>query len=174
MGLSANLSNPGPRWYAVCHQVGREDLAEANLLRQGFDTFVARQMRTVRHARRLLTRRSSYFPGYMFVHLDLERDRWRSVNGTFGVRSIVMNGERPTPCPVGLVERLIEMSDVDGILDFTPRLQVGDNVRLLSGPLADLVGRLERLDGASRARVLLSVMNGEIAVTVQAKDLAAA
>jgi transcriptional antiterminator RfaH len=72
------------------------------------------------------------------------------------------------------VERLIEMSDVDGILDFTPRLQVGDNVRLLSGPLADLVGRLERLDGASRARVLLSVMNGEIAVTVQAKDLAAA
>lgn len=48
------------------------------------------------------------------------------------------------------------------------------DVRLLSGHFADLVGRLERLDGASRARVLVSVMNGEIAVTVQARDLAAA
>ena len=164
----------GSRWFAVSHQPGREDVAEANLLRQGFKPFVARHLLTIRHARRLTVRRASFFPGYMFVRLDLTRDRWRSVNGTFGVRSIVMVGERPAPCPVGLVEQLIDMTDADGILDFSSKLRVGDAVRVVSGPFTNLIGRLDRLDGPGRARVLLSIMNGEIATTVATKDLAVA
>ncbi|WP_176247501.1 transcription termination/antitermination protein NusG [Mesorhizobium australicum] len=158
----------------MSHQPGREDIAEANLLRQGFKPFVARQLFTVRHARRLTVRRGSFFPGYMFVRLDLTRDRWRSVNGTMGVRSIVMIGERPAPCPAGLVEQLIDMTNADGILDFSSKLRVGDAVRVVSGPFANLIGRLDRLDGPGRARVLLSIMNGEVAATIAAKDLAAA
>jgi hypothetical protein len=46
----------------------------------------------------------------------LERQRWRSINGMIGVRSLVMQGERPACCPTGLVERMIEMTDTDGLV----------------------------------------------------------
>lgn len=85
-----------------------------------------------------------------------------------------MQGEHPAPCPAGLVERFIQLTDGDGLLDFGSGLEEGGLVRIVSGPLADLVGTLERMDAAGRARVLLEIMNGEVAVTIGVKDIMAA
>lgn len=163
-----------PRWYVVGSLPGMEERAEWHLRRQGFVPFLPRQKRTVRHARRILVRRAAFFPGYMFVALDIDVDRWRSVNGTFGVRSLIVQGHRPVPCPPGLVEQLIAFTDAEGLLDFSSVLQAGNTVRIVSGPFADLVGMLEKLDSANRARVLLKIMSGEIAVSMDVKDLVAA
>lgn len=84
------------RWYVAATQVGREDSAESNLRRQGFPVWFPRQKKTVKHARRRIEKIISFFPGYMFVFLDLERDRWRSVNSTIGVRALVMQGGFPS------------------------------------------------------------------------------
>jgi transcription antitermination factor NusG len=162
------------RWYAVHVQPGGEARAELHLARQGFSPYVPRQKRTVRHARRLTVRHVAFFPGYMFLPLDLAADRWRAVNGTAGVRSLVMQGDRPVPCPAGLVEAMIEATDGEGLVDFSSSLGPGASVRLASGPLADTIGVLERLDSAGRARVLVAIMSGEVRVSVPAKDLLAA
>jgi len=162
------------RWYGVSVHPGREDRAEWHLRLQGFHPFLPRQNRTVRHARRLILKRAPFFPGYMFIPLDLSRDRWRSINGTIGVRSLIMQGEHPAPCPIGLVESFIQQTDEAGLLDFGPRLEAGGLVQIVSGPFAELVGTLERLDAAGRARVLLEIMNGEVAVTIAVKDIMAA
>ncbi|MEP9387993.1 transcription termination/antitermination NusG family protein [Mesorhizobium sp. KR9-304] len=151
-----------------------EERAEWHLRRQGFVPFLPRQKRTVRHARRILVRRAAFFPGYMFVALDIDLDRWRSVNGTIGVRSLIMRGQRPVPCPIGMVEQLIAITDTEGLLDFSSVLAAGSPVRILSGPFADLVGLFEKLDSANRARVLLKIMSGEVAVSMDVKDLVAA
>lgn len=157
------------RWYVVAFQPGRGDLAERNLCKQGFYTWMPRQTRVVTHARRRIERRVAFFPGYMFIWLDLERDRWRSVNGTMGVRSLLMQGEKPIPCPVGLVEKLQACSDENGILNPVFDLKSGDTVRIVNGPFADAVGSLVRLDGAGRVRVLLQMMRSEIPVVVDAR-----
>ena len=156
------------RWYVVSFQPGRGDLAERNLQRQGFCTWMPRQTRIVTHARRKIERRLPFFPGYMFVFLDLERDRWRAVNGTMGVRTLIIQGEKPLPCPVGLVEKLQAFSDENGIFNPVFDLKMGDSVRIVSGPFADAVGSLARLDGAGRVRVLLQMMRSEIPVIVDA------
>src|SRR5579862_8183633 len=75
----------GERWYAVHAQPFSELRAQGNLENQGFRTFVPKRHKTVRHARKLRTVESPFFPRYLFIVLDIERDRWRSVNGTFGV-----------------------------------------------------------------------------------------
>jgi transcriptional antiterminator RfaH len=162
------------RWYAVHVKPGGESRAELNLRRQGFSPFVPRQKRTVRHARRLTVKHAAFFPGYMFLPLDLAADRWRSVNGTLGVRSLVMQGEWPVPCPPRLVEAMIAASDRDGLVDFSAALNPGAPVRLASGPFAETIGVLQRLDPAGRARVLIAIMGGEVAVSVASKDLVAA
>ena len=53
-----------------------------------------------------------------------------------------------------------------GICNLADRLDVGERVRLLSGPFADMVGRLARLDGGGRVQVLLRLLGGEVAVSV--------
>ncbi|MER8370165.1 transcription termination/antitermination NusG family protein [Mesorhizobium sp. M1378] len=161
------------RWYAAGVFPGKEHVAERHLRIQGFQPFVPRCEKTVRHARRLETRSAAYFPGYMFIALDLALQRWRSINGTFGVRSLVMQGDWPLPVPSGLVERLIELTGRDGLLDFSGGLAAGASVRILSGPFAEMIGRLDRLDSAGRARVLVAIMNGEIPVDLDARDLVA-
>src|SRR5262249_14310032 len=105
-----------------------------------------------------------FFPRYLFVALDLRRQMWRSIYGTIGVATLVTSGGRPTPLPIGIVERLIELSDDRGIVNFGPKLKAGDRVEIMSGPFASLIGVLESLDASGRVRVLLEILGGEVPV----------
>lgn len=156
----------GCRWYVAAVQPGREDVAEIHLARQGFVSFAPRRLKTIKHARRLTERKVPLFPGYVFVSLDLDLHRWRSVNGTFGVRSLVTAGERPSPVPRGLVEAFIDLTNRSGIMNPTSDLAPGQRVQVLTGPFADFIGTIERLDGKDRVRVLLGMLNGESPVTL--------
>ena len=159
----------GPRWYAVATKLGQELVAARHLTRQGFEPFTPSLVKTVRHARRRIERRVALFPGYLFVRLDIEHCAWRSVNGTLGVRSLVMAGERPLAAPCGLVESFIELSDKSGLIE--AKLETGQRVEVLSGPFATLVGTVERLDVKGRAHVLLRLLNGESAVAMDSSVL---
>ena len=64
-----------------------------------------------------------FFPGYLFIVLDLTRHQWRSVNGTFGVSRLVMRGDQPHPAPRGVVEALIAAADARGILQLAGKLK---------------------------------------------------
>lgn len=168
------MSGSDRRWYVVQTQPNREAFAAEHLARQGFEVFFPRQRKTVRHARRLTERLISYFPGYLFVRLDLAAQRWRSVNGTLGVRSLVMGADRPAPAPAGLIESLIACADDKACLVPPPDYVPGDRVRLLSGPLADLVGTLDRLEGPARVRILVDLVNGAVPVVADCHDVALA
>ena len=162
------------RWYVVQTNVRSEALAEEQLRAQGFRTFAPRIQKTVRHARKLRSVRAPAFPGYLFVQLDLGRERWRSVNGTRGVTRLIMAGALPAPAPRGVVETIISYVDEAGIAHFERDLQPGQAVRIKDGPLADAVGRLVRTDGAGRVQVLLEIMGGEVQTSLDRQALEAA
>ena len=154
------------RWYVVYAQPNRENIAEVQLNWQGFRAFVPRLEKTLRHARTLRVMKSPVFPRYLFVILDLERDRWRSINGTSGVTSLVMAEGRPLPLPMGLVEYFIRSSDDDGLLRAENDLRPGQPIRLRAGPFADAFGVLSRLNGSARVDVLIKFMNGDVRLNV--------
>lgn len=151
---------PGERWYVARVHSHRESAAQLNLDRLGFRSFAPRTKRTVRHARKLSNVLAPLFPGYIFLILDLSRDRWRSVNSTFGVASLIMGAERPMPVPCGLVEALVIATEASGLVRFD--LEIGQTLRILSGPFAEAVCRLEHLDDKGRVRVLLEFMGTEV------------
>ena len=155
----------GRRWYLVRALTNREVLAAEQLARQGFTTFLPKQPRTIRHARRIRIALAAYFPGYLFVELDLAAQRWRSINGTLGVSHLVGPAERPSPVPKGVVEALIEAADARGVLSGPP-LQAGQTVRIIAGAFADKLAIIERLDEAGRVRVLLEIVTGSVAVSI--------
>src|SRR6266540_2569590 len=99
-GGTGNLALlPGERWFLAWTLPHREAAAETHLGWQGFRSFLPRHMKTVRHARKLRTVTAPVFPRYLFVALNLERDRWRSVNSTRGIASLFMAHDRPVPVP---------------------------------------------------------------------------
>lgn len=168
------MSSPERRWYPVQTQAGRETLAARQLENQGYSVFYPRRQVSVRHARRLHNRETSYFPGYIFVSLDLKADHWRSVNGTFGVRSLVMFGGRPAAAPDALMQLLLASVDEDGHVSLWARFRPGDRVTVLSGPFAEVRGMIDRLDGGARVRILMDMVSGSTPLVTTARNLALA
>jgi transcription elongation factor/antiterminator RfaH len=152
------------RWYAVQCQPHRERGAAAHLQNQNFEVFLPSREVMRRHARKIETVRRPLFPGYLFLHLDLTRDPWRCINSTFGVVRIVMQNELPAAAPPGVVEALMDACDESGVLQWQPSLTLGQDVRVVMGPFADLVGQLDQLSDAGRVRVLLDIMGGRTPV----------
>ena len=171
----ATASSPGgPRWYVAQTLPGREFGAAAQLRAQHYVGFLPTIQKTVRHARKLRTVTAPLFPRYLFVELDLQRDPWRSVNGTFGISRLIMARDRPAPVPVGVVDQLLSCSDMAGMIDTSSKLQAGDRVRVLTGPFAQCLGVLDRLEGDARVRVLLEIMGGSIPTRLDLAQLAEA
>jgi transcription antitermination factor NusG len=163
----------GARWYLVHSLPSREECAFQQLTRQKFTGFLPKMLKSVRHARRIQTKLAAYFPGYLFVQLDLARDRWRSVNGTFGVAYLVGPGDLPQPVSVGIVEALLSCSDHRGVITLGD-FRRGQRVRMTAGPFAEHIGVLDRLDATGRVRVLLEIMGGLTPVEARRDFLVAA
>ncbi len=140
----------------------RESTAQLNLDRLGFRSFAPRAKRTVRHARKLRNVLAPLFPGYIFLILDLSRDRWHVVNSTFGVASLIMGVEQPIPVPHGIVEALVTATKASGLVRLDSDLEIGQTVRILSGPFVEALCRLVHLDDRGRVRVLLEFMGTEV------------
>jgi transcription elongation factor/antiterminator RfaH len=162
------------RWFLV-HTLPRSEVqAQMHLQWQGFRTYLPRALKTVRHARQLRTVRAPLFPRYLFTILDLGRDRFLSIRSTVGVSSLFTCSDRPIPVPEGIVESLIERTDDSNLTRLDDGLEPGQSVRILTGPFADFVGTLERLDEAGRVRVLLDMMGTAVPVALHRSALSPA
>jgi transcription elongation factor/antiterminator RfaH len=153
------------RWFLAHTLPKSERRAEMHLRAQGFRTYLPQIKKTVRHARQFREVQAPLFPRYMFLIIDPSRDRWLSVRSTVGVSSLFTCEGRPVPVPAGIVESLIAHSD-GSLTSLDAGLTKGQSVRIVSGPFANLVGTLDRLDAAGRTRVLLDIMGKAVPVAI--------
>lgn len=160
------------RWYAVHTKLGSEESAAAHLGRQDFEVFLPRSLRTTRRARKISTAAAPFFPGYLFVRLDLDAQRWRSIDGTFGVKGLIKAHDRPLAAPESVIEALIAATGEGGVLDLACGIAPGARVRVIGGPFADQFAVVERMSGADRVRVLLSLMNRPVPLEIGRRALA--
>ena len=162
------------RWYVVRTQPHREFRAECQLSEQGFRCFLPTYWKTIRHARQFRTTKAAFFPGYLFIELSLSRDRWRSVNGTYGVSGMIMEGDRPRPVPPGVVEALAARCTSSGLMSPADDLAIGRSVRVLSGPFSGCIGELLTLESSGRVQILLEIMGGRVSVSARETGFAPA
>ena len=156
----------GLPWYVVqCHPRA-EALAEANLRRQGYRTFCPRYLKKRRHARRVDTVAVPFFPCYLFVTLDLQRQRWMPIRSTVGVRQIIAGGDGPTPVPDGVVDAIMERRNDAGFIDNSTAnpFKSGDRVRVTDGAFADLEGLFECSMDEHRVILLLNLLGRAVRV----------
>ena len=146
-------------WYAVQTQTNRENLAVAHLERQGFHVWLPCYGRIIKHARLAKNVRRPLFPGYLFINLDLETTRWRTINGTVGVKNIVSCGHAPSVVESEFITALKARENLDGFVDTGyHNMKPGQEVEILSGPMAGQIGKLLSLDAGNRVTVLLQML----------------
>jgi transcriptional antiterminator RfaH len=130
--------------------------------------------RSIRHARKSTLAQMALFPGYIFVALDLTRDRWRCINSTSGVARLVMVAEKPLPLPRGFAEALIT-DDLSGDLGIVREtFAENQSVCLKDGPFNDIIGRIRTIDARGRVNILLELMGRTVAVATTVDQLSPA
>ncbi|PIW26404.1 MAG: transcriptional activator RfaH [Rhodospirillales bacterium CG15_BIG_FIL_POST_REV_8_21_14_020_66_15] len=145
-------------WYVVYTQPHKEQVALRNLAKQGFDAYLPRYQKQCRHARRIYTVMTPLFPRYLFVRLDPETQRWRSINGTIGVSYLLSEGPDPIAIPNDVVDA-IHGREREGIVQIAPPEFVkGQKLCITDGPFAELEGLFECVDDEQRVVLLLEFM----------------
>jgi transcription termination/antitermination protein NusG len=112
--------------------------------------------------RRTVERR--VFPGYILVQLVLSEDSWYVVRNTPGVTGFVGMGNEPTPLRPDEVAKIMNRMEAEAPkvkFDF----QLGEKVRIGTGPFADFIGTVSEIDAEkAKVRVMVSFFGRETPV----------
>jgi transcriptional antiterminator RfaH len=164
------------RWYVVQTQPHAETKAMGHLIRQGFAAYLPRYLKRRRHARRVETVAAPLFPRYLFVGVDIETQRWRSIHSTTGVARLVCNGDDPAPVPPDVVAGLQRREDTAGFVQLERRQQFapGERVRVVDGIFADNLGLFEGMADKERVAILLDLLGRKVRILLDEGAITAA
>jgi transcriptional antiterminator RfaH len=164
------------RWYVVQTQPHAESKAMGHLIRQDFAVYLPRYLKRRRHARKVDMVAAPLFPRYLFVTVDLETQRWRSIQSTTGVSRLVCNGDEPAPVPPAVVEALQGREDAGGFvqLERRPQFAPGERVRVVDGVFADSLGLFEGMADRERVAILLDLLGRKVRILLDEGAITAA
>jgi len=155
-----------PKWYVLHTFSGYEAVAKQNLeqvVENGnlqnriFDIIIPTEdvIEENDGKRKIVTRKS--MPCYIFIKMIYGDDIWHTITHTRGITGFVGPKGRPLP----LTDEEIRKMRLEQVkVDFA--LEVGDEVRIVSGALRDIVCKVTKVDpDAQRCNVLVSMFGRE-------------
>lgn len=146
-------------WFALHTKPYSERTVAARLSRHDIETYVPESQS---ESDRSSARAVPFFPGYMFIHVDMEEANPRHWRFTPGVRYIVSYGEEPIAVSEALICTIREQLAALQTRQQEPRaiFRPGEKVRITEGPLKDMIAMFEGpTEPAERVRVLLKAMS---------------
>lgn len=159
-------------WYLAQLKPNSFKLAERALRRQGFNVFCPLLDAQLLKAGKAILTKKPLFPGYLFVSFDPHDAPWRAINSTYGVSRLVTFGSgHPPKVPKTLVDGLQSRCDESGTLLPVDALHAGDLIRILNGPFAQFVSRIESIGSDHRINFLVNILGRPTRVEVQATNV---
>lgn len=141
--------------------------ARHNLSQQGFNHFAPMRKETSLRAGMPHVSARPLFPGYIFVQFDAASRHWSSINGTRGITRLLLNDpRRPQPLAPQFMSGLLARCDRTDMLLPPEEFSVGDEIRVIAGPFAEIVSRVEHLEPDQRIRLLIDLMGQKVRVQI--------
>jgi transcription antitermination factor NusG len=150
------------RWYVMHSKPQKETFLRERLRIQRIEVYLpSLRLKPVNPRAR---KEQPFFPGYLFVHVDLENipvSELRRMPGSIG---LVCYGGEPAYVGDALIREI--QNQVEAITDSTDhyldRFRAGDLVVIQDGPFATYKAMFDcRLSGSDRVRVLLELLQGQ-------------
>jgi len=157
------------QWYVVHTYSGYENKVKANLEKiienRGLEDLILdvrvpmREEIEIKDGVKRSVMRKVY-PGYVVVRMVMTDETWYIVRNTRGVTGFVGPGSKPIP----LSDEEIQKMGID-IVSVHIDFDIGDTVRVKSGPLESFIGKIEAIDyEKQKARVTVSMFGRETPV----------
>lgn len=155
-------------WYALRSKPRKEEIVWRQVLSHGFETFYPRlRVQPVNPRARKI---KPYFPGYLFVHIDLEKIGLSAFKWMPHTLGLVSFGGEPAIVPENLIhdiqKRVDEINTAGG--EVLEGLKKGDEIRINEGPFRGYEAIFDyTLPGNERVRVLLELLGNQRRVPVE-------
>lgn len=167
-------ANPNARWYVVHTFAGHENKV-ATALRQRieaehlenliYDILVPTQDKIEIKGGRKETVKEKIFPGYILIKMELSDLSWLAVRTTQGVTSFIGAANKPTPISEAEVASIVKFTTQGASPTFKDVFMVDDTVKIIDGPFAEFIGKVDSVDKEKgRVRVLVSIFGRETPV----------
>jgi transcriptional antiterminator RfaH len=148
------------QWYALRSKPRKEEILWRQLRAQEFEVFFPRiRVHPVNpRSRKLLP----YFPGYMFVNVNLDEVGLSTFQWMPHAIGLVSFDGEPSTVPENLIvainKRVEEIAAAGG--EFFDGIKPGDTVKINTGPFAGYEAIFDaRLPGSERVRVLIQMLS---------------
>ncbi|MCC6188061.1 MAG: hypothetical protein IT318_03435 [Anaerolineales bacterium] len=169
---SAPSRPAGSKWYVIRAKPRRERYVSEQLSRQGMDVFFPAVR--VNPVNPRAARERAYFPGYLFVYLDLELFGVNKLRWMPAAVGLLEFGGEPAVVPEALITQLrrrIANIQAAGGLTLV-ELAAGDAVEITAGPFAGYEAIFDlRLKGSDRVRVLLDLLRRQVSLELDAGSI---
>ena len=116
------------------------------------------------------------FPGYVLVRMDLDDTTLYEIRNTPSIIGFVGAGKRPIPLSRREIERILGSNEEVELKKespkFKPDFEVGETVRVTTGPFADFNGIIEEINlDQSKVTLLVNIFGLETPVEVGFTDI---
>ena len=157
------------RWYVVHTYSGYENKVKANIEKtvenrgmqdQIFEISVPMQDEVEMKEGQKKTVQRKVFPGYVLLNMIMNDETWYVVRNTRGVTSFVGPGSKPVPLTDAEVRAMGIGCQVENL-----DIEVGESVRVITGPFAESVGQIQEINANKKTLVVsLSIFGRETPV----------
>ena len=162
------------KWYVVHTYSGHENkvsnalkqkIASEHLENKIFDILVPTQDKIEIRSGKKATVKEKIFPGYILVKMDLDDTSWLAVRTTPGVTAFVGMGNKPTAISEAEVKSIVQFMSQGAPATFKDVFLPDDTVRIVEGPFAEFIGKVDSVDEEKgKVRVLVSIFGRETPV----------
>ena len=161
------------KWLLVYTKAKEEQRAKKNLENQGFEIFLPMIAFTKVNQSKAITLKAM-FPGYLFVKINTELDRWNRIKSTRGVSHLVVFGQRFAEIPNQVIAYLKSEADENDIFKqkiTRQEFQKGDKLVIEKGMFKDKEATFLAKKSKERVRILLRFVNHLITADIPASDV---
>jgi transcriptional antiterminator NusG len=171
-------------WYVIHSYSGYENKVKANLETRTrsmhmedriFEVAIPMEDVVEFKGGKKVTTPKKVFPGYILVRMYLDDDSWYAVRNTPGVTGFVGSGIKPTPLARREVERFLGVQEEEEMKKaprFKPAWEIGENVRVVTGPFADFNGVIEDMNvDQQKVTVLVNIFGRDTPVELGFGDI---
>ena len=152
-------------WIVTRTQANRERWAAQNVVNQGCDyylpMFIGKDNKP-----------SILFRRYLFVQIN---GPWRFLLSTFGVSSVILNGNSPSLVPDKVIDELKQRERENGFIELPPapkaKFKPGQKLRVKDGAFFGFTGIHEQSKPHEREQILLNILGRETSVDIATQDL---
>ena len=171
------------RWYVIHTYSGYENKVKTDLEHR-IETFgmedqivdiqiPTEEVTEIKDGGKRETKESKVLPSYVLVRMEGNDDTWSFVRNTPGVTGFVGPDGKPSPLRRSEFDKIMRRTGARGTSLVAPKrtstnVEVGQSVRVLSGPLADFDGIVSEVNAESgKVKVMLTIFGREAPVELK-------